>query len=90
MSLNQPTYITQQQPTASQNKTPNNKQQTNKQKKQVVALWSGKADEDHVLDVATFIHYGGRGRFGKPQARDLSPSPTRGDPLYVVYAFKKG
>lgn len=54
-----------------------------------MALWTGKADEDHVLDVATFLHYGGKGRFEKPQARDLSPSPTQGDPLYVVYAVRR-
>lgn len=53
---------------------------------QAVAVWTGKLDDEHVLDVATYLHY--TGRFDKPQARDLSPSPTRGDPLYVVYAFR--
>lgn len=54
-----------------------------------MALWTGKADEDHVLDVATFLHYSPGRRFDKPQALDVSPSPTKGDPLYVVYAFRK-
>lgn len=42
--------------------------------------------------MATFLHYAGNaktGRFDKPQARDLSPSPTKGDPLYVVTAAKR-
>lgn len=53
-----------------------------------MAVWTGKADEDHVLSVADFLHYSPGRRFDKPQARDLSPSPTQGDPLYVVYAFR--
>jgi hypothetical protein len=28
------------------------------------------------------------GRLSKPKARDISPSPTKGDPLYVVWATK--
>jgi len=68
-----------------------------------VANWAGKDDVDHVLDVASYLHYasasgggggreGGRagegGRLSKPQARDISPSPTKGDPQYVVWANK--
>jgi SAM-dependent methyltransferase len=65
-----------------------------------VANWAGKDDVDHVLDVASYLHYasagggrreGGRaevGRLSKPKARDVSPSPTKGDPLYVVWANK--
>ena len=54
-----------------------------------VANWAGKDDVDHCLDVATYLHYGGKGGLSKPAARDLSPSLTKGDPLYVVFAFKK-
>lgn len=59
-----------------------------------VANWAGKDDVDHVLDVATYLHYAngesgsgvGEKMLSKPHAKDISPSPTKGDPLYVVWA----
>lgn len=53
-----------------------------------VGNWAGNDDVDHVFTVGGYLHYGGGKRLSKPQARDLSPSLTKGDPLYVVWASK--
>lgn len=57
---------------------------------QAVGLWTGALDEDHVYTVGAYLHYGGGGLLSEPSARDLSPSPSIGDPLYAVYAYRLG
>lgn len=56
-----------------------------------IALWAGQDDVDHVYSVGSFFHYGGEGPKGLEAAKalDISPSATKGDPLYVVCAQKR-
>lgn len=52
-----------------------------------VALWTGKADIDHIETVGSYMFLARD--FTRIEAVDISPSDTTSDPLFVVKAFKK-
>lgn len=48
-------------------------------------LWQGLPDDAHLRQVAAYFHYAGG--FDRIESHDLSPSPGRTDPLWVVQAW---
>jgi len=53
-----------------------------------VAAWTGKSDVEHVELVGNYLHFSGGGWKEPYLSFDLSPSPTKGDPLFAVVAVK--
>ena len=51
-----------------------------------VSIWTQTGDLDHVWIVGAYYHYAGG--FEPPAGEDISPSPGRSDPMYVVTARK--
>ena len=51
-----------------------------------VAAWTGKSDVEHVELVGNYLHFSGGGWKEPYAAFDLSPSPSKGDPLFAVVA----
>lgn len=51
-----------------------------------ISVWTSTGDLDHVMIVGSYFHYGGG--FEPAQALDISPSPGRSDPMYIVYSRK--
>jgi len=51
-----------------------------------ISVWTATGDQDHIWIVGSYFHFAGG--FEAPQAVDISPSPGRSDPMYVVYARK--
>jgi len=52
-----------------------------------IAIWTATGDPDHVWIVGSYYHYAGG--FEAPTAKDISPTPGKSDPMYVVTATKK-
>jgi SAM-dependent methyltransferase len=50
-------------------------------------IWLQTNDLEHIFIVGSFFHYSNL--FGPPQCVDISPSPGRSDPMYVVKAKRK-
>nr|DAD44451.1 TPA_asm: hypothetical protein HUJ06_002681 [Nelumbo nucifera] len=54
--------------------------------KEMCRILKPGGDDDHALIVGSYFHYAGG--FEPPQAVDISPSPGRSDPMYIVYSRK--
>lgn len=54
-----------------------------------ISIWTQTGDLDHAYIVGSYFHYSVPGGFTEPEGKDISPSPGRSDPMYVVYASKK-
>ena len=50
-------------------------------------LWLRTNDLEHVFITGSFFHYSGM--FDPPSCIDRSPSPAKGDPLYIIKGLKK-
>ncbi|KVI12184.1 Methyltransferase type 11 [Cynara cardunculus var. scolymus] len=51
-----------------------------------ISIWTSTGDSDHVMIVGAYFHYAGG--FEPPQAVDISPNPSRSDPMYIVHSRK--
>jgi len=50
-------------------------------------IWLQTNDLEHIFIAGSFFHYSGL--FGPPSCDDISPSPGRSDPLFIVKAKRK-
>ena len=52
-----------------------------------IAAWRAASEPERLWICGSYFHF--TGGFDPPQGRDISPYPSRSDPVYVVQARKQ-